>query len=166
MPSTKKYGRQDRHMDFHSAILTKALIVLSIIPGLDALHHMKQPPLVYVNRRSDNRPLHVTNQCPEVIYPAIGTQAGTAPEVQGFRLGQGETRKLSVSADWQGRVWGRTNCSFNADGTGPSNRGGNNGGGSACTTGDCGGIVNCRGTVRAPLSSNPPKKKEKNPPLT
>ena len=132
-----------------TSTLSAALVLLSTLPTLDAMHHMKSPPPVYINRRTDNRPLQITNQCPEVIYPAIGTQAGTAPEVQGFRLDLGETRKLSVSADWQGRVWGRTNCSFNADGTGPSNTGGNNGGGSACSTGDCGGIVDCRGTVRA-----------------
>lgn len=61
----------------------------------------------------------------------------------------GETKRLTVGADLQGRVWGRTNCSFNSAGTGASNTGGNDGGGAACLTGDCGGVVNCKGTVRA-----------------
>lgn len=93
------------------------------------------------------RPLTITNQCSEVIYPAIATQAGTGPRVQGFSLDQGETRELTVGADWQGRVWGRTNCSFNSLGSGPSNAGGNNGGGSACATGDCNGVIDCVVTV-------------------
>lgn len=54
---------------------------------------------------------------------------------------------LLVSADWQGRVWGRTNCSFNVGGTGPSNLNGNNGNGQACITGDCNGVLDCVVTV-------------------
>ena len=108
---------------------------------------MKRDPLYFVKQKDSDLPLRVTNRCPEVIYPGIGTQAGTAPVVQGFRLGQGESRNLTVSADWQGRVWGRTNCTFNPAGTAPANNGGVNGGGAACMTGDCGGVVNCRLTV-------------------
>jgi beta-mannosidase len=124
-----------------------SLCILGTLPTAAALHHMKRAPLQWVNRRDDTRPLQVTNRCPEAIYPAIATQAGTAPAVQGFMLATGATMNLTVSADWQGRVWGRTNCSFNAQGTGPQNAGGNNGGGAACLTGDCNGIVDCRVTV-------------------
>ena len=123
------------------------LILTYIVSTTDAVHHMKRDPLVFVNRRDDKRPLRITNLCPEVLHPGIGTQAGTAPETHGFALGVGETRDLTVSGDWQGRVWGRTNCSFNAKGTGPSHPGGLNGGGASCGTGDCGGVLDCKLTV-------------------
>ena len=121
--------------------------LLLAFPTIDASHHMKRAPLQYVSQRDESRPLEVTNLCHETIWPGIATQAGTPPNTQGFSLATGQTRQLTVGADWQGRVWGRTNCSFNAAGTGPSNIGGNNGGGSACGTGDCNGVVNCVGTV-------------------
>jgi hypothetical protein len=89
----------------------------------------------------------VVNNCGETIWPGVGTQAGTGPGTGGFQLSSGDKRELSVAADWQGRIWGRTNCSFNALGTGPANLNGNNGGGRACTTGDCGGVMECTLTV-------------------
>ncbi len=57
---------------------------------------------------------------------------------------------MRVSWDWQGRVWGRTNCSFNANGTGPSQLNGVRGNGAACLTGDCFGVVDCQFTVSLP----------------
>lgn len=113
---------------------------------------MKRAPLQYVSQRDETRPLAVSNLCKETIYPGIATQAGTAPQVSGFQLTTGQTMNLTVSADWQGRVWGRTNCSFNLAGTGPSNNGGYNGYGQACGTGDCGGVVNCKGTGVTPVT--------------
>ncbi|KAL9615184.1 MAG: hypothetical protein Q9167_000390 [Letrouitia subvulpina] len=109
---------------------------------------MRRAPLSWVNRRDDSRTLTIKNQCPEVIYPGIGTQAGTGPATSGFKLGNDESRDLTVSADWQGRVWGRTNCSFNAAGTGPAS----SGTGVACGSGDCGGVINCRGTGVVPVT--------------
>ncbi|KAI9878526.1 MAG: hypothetical protein M1830_000660 [Pleopsidium flavum] len=115
------------------------------------MHHMKRAPLQYVNRRDDTRPLKITNNCPETIYPGLATQAGTLDN-GGFELSSGSSQTLDVSADWQGRVWGRTNCSFNTQGTGAANNGGYNGGGSACLTGDCNGIVNCKVTGNTPVT--------------
>ena len=146
MSQVPKTSRPCWHQRFHHLGLLVMSFLLAI-PSADALHHMKRAPLQYVSRRNENRPLDVTNLCQDTIYPGIATQAGRPPSTQGFRLGTGETRQLTVGADWQGRVWGRTNCSFNAAGTGPSNSGGNNGGGSACRTGDCNGVVNCVVTV-------------------
>ena len=109
---------------------------------------MKRAPIHYVARRDENeKPLVVRNLCDDVIYPGIVTQAGHEPDVGGFKLESGEQRNLTVGADWQGRVWGRANCSFNDQGTGPSGRSSLGGGGKACGSGDCGGIVNCKGTV-------------------
>ena len=101
------------------------------------------------------KPLRITNNCAETIYPAFLTQAGKGPPIGGFRLESGKNRSFSVSADWQGRVWGRSNCSFNSAGTGPANRGGLNGGGMACVTGDCNGLVDCSVSVRDPRVSLP-----------
>ena len=124
------------------------LLLLSMCQITNALHHMRMPPVAQVNTRASTVPLVVTNQCKETIYPGLATQAGTSPGTNGFGLEPGKTRNLTVGHDWQGRVWGRTNCSFNPAGTGPSNTGGNNGGGAACSTGDCFGVVDCKVAVR------------------
>ena len=113
-----------------------------------ALHHMKrQPPRL--EARDNSMPLIVTNYCGETIYPAVNTQAGDGPSSNGFKLDPGEQNNQTVSPDWQGRVWGRTNCSFNDQGTGPAN-----GQGRACGSGDCGGIVDCKGAVSELKPSN------------
>lgn len=102
-------------------------------------------------KRDGSIPLIISNNCEATIWPGIGTQAGTGAGTGGFELAAGSSKSLTVSPDWQGRVWGRTNCSFNADGTRASNLNGNNGGGAACSTGDCGGVLDCVMTVRAPF---------------
>ncbi|MCJ1293653.1 hypothetical protein MMC34_005208 [Xylographa carneopallida] len=140
------------HLELRFLTLLASLSLLGSFSFVDTMHHMKRAPLQYVSQRGESRPLTITNQCPELIYPGIATQAGTPPSTQGFPLAAGDTRELTVGADWQGRVWGRTNCSFNADGSGPSNTGGNNGGGSACVTGDCNGVVDCVVTGNTPVS--------------
>lgn len=61
-----------------------------------------------------------------------------------FELSPGSNKTQSVSSDWQGRVWGRTNCSFDAQGQ--------SGGGRACQTGDCGGVVQCQATGETPTT--------------
>ena len=127
--------------------LMEAIFLTCLFTSGSALHHMKRAPIAYVSQRDESVPLAAKNLCAETIYPGIVTQSGTGPASGGFGLRTGESKSLTVSADWQGRVWGRTNCSFNGDGTGPSNNGGYNGGGVACGTGDCGGIIDCRATV-------------------
>ena len=147
LTSFPHHGRHDQ-ATHPSKTFFGLLLLLLLSPCADGIHHMERAPLPWVNRRADTRPLVVTNKCPDTIYPGIGTQAGTAPSTQGFRLNPGERRELTVSADWQGRVWGRTNCSFNAAGTAPLS----SGTGVACSTGDCGGTVNCRGTGVIPVT--------------
>lgn len=133
-----------RRLSHGGTMLKSSLFLLYLLPSIHGIHHMERGSLAWVNRRADNRPLVISNQCKETIWPGLGTQAGTGPATQGFQLTPGQSRSLTVSADWQGRVWGRTNCSFNAAGTAPAS----SGTGVACGTGDCGGTINCRGTVR------------------
>jgi len=119
------------------------LLVLSLVFALctaaNAEHHMKRH-VELRPRASTNTPLVVTNNCAETIYPGIVTQGGTGSSSSGFQLTPGSQKSQTVSSDWQGRVWGRTNCSFNSQGTAQ-------GGGVACQTGDCGGTVACQATV-------------------
>jgi hypothetical protein len=99
--------------------------------------------------KRDSVPLVISNNCAETVWPGIGTQAGTGAGTGGFELASGDSKSLTVSADWQGRVWGRTNCSFSVDGSHASNLNGNDGSGAACNTGDCGGVLSCVLTVSA-----------------
>lgn len=98
--------------------------------------------------------LIITNNCPDPIWPAIASQDGTGPGTGGFRLDPTFSVELWVTSRWQGRVWGRTNCSFNEDGTGPANLNGVMGNGMACMTGDCFGVVDCAFTVCSGLTTN------------
>jgi hypothetical protein len=92
--------------------------------------------------RDTSVPLRVTNHCPEPIWPAILTQNGVGPESSGFELAPGISKPQTVSGDWRGRVWGRTNCSFPSAGGPASGQGG-----SACQTGDCGMFLECQSSV-------------------
>lgn len=86
-------------------------------------------------------PLKITNTCSEPIWPGITTQHGVGPGTGGFELAAGESRDLWVGPTWQGRAWGRTNCTVNGESAG-------------CTTGDCFGKLNCEfsGAVPATLA--------------
>ncbi|KAF2437884.1 glycoside hydrolase family 2 protein [Karstenula rhodostoma CBS 690.94] len=128
--------------------LYTAFLALSSIPIADGAHHMsRKAPRKLDRRKEPMTPLLVTNNCPEVVYPGISTQSGEGPKENGFKLDPGKSYNQTVSEDWQGRVWGRTNCSFNDDGTKPKN-----GGPKACGSGDCNGIVNCRVGGDVPVS--------------
>lgn len=107
----------------------------------------RQEPIILTPRASSH-PLIIENLCDETIWPAIASQTGTGPSTSGFSLDSGSTKSLSVSSNWQGRVWGRTNCSFNAAGNGPANANG----GKACATGDCNGVLGCILTGDPPVT--------------
>jgi len=136
------------------SLFTIALLTTAVAASHDILR--KSPtqifPRIVSPRTTNSIPLKITNNCPDTIWPALASQAGTGPGTGGFQLTPGTSQSLWVSSDWQGRVWGRTNCSFNANGSGPSNSNGNNGG-QACETGDCNGVLNCVVTVCYPSIS-------------
>lgn len=134
------------------AWLCSALLLLDGLPLAGGLHHMAIKAPWKANRRKlDITPLLVTNHCPENIWPGISTQSGTGPGENGFQLEPGETRNQTVSEDWQGRVWGRTNCSFNDDGSASAS-----GRGRACASGDCNGALNCQVGVRTTMIHDGP----------
>lgn len=98
-----------------------------------AQQHMKRN----VDKRqsdSGNVPIVISNQCSSTIWPAVLTQSGTGPGTSGFSLDSGANKTFYVSSGWTGRAWARTNCSF-TEGTAS---------GAACTTGDCGGVLDCK----------------------
>jgi hypothetical protein len=141
-------------------IVTTLLLFLCLAPAVASTQNPSQLPANDIRRRSGSPdrpalagpprmrgrgsgiPLVINNQCGDPLWPAIETQAGTGPGIGGFLLAPGKSRSLSVAEDWTGRVWGRTNCSFNANGTASSR-----GSGPACDTGDCGGLMSCAGPV-------------------
>ncbi|KAH7316472.1 thaumatin family protein [Stachybotrys elegans] len=84
-------------------------------------------------------PLNITNNCDSTIWPGITSQAGSGPGTGGFELGPGEQRGLWVSPDWQGRVWGRTNCTVDGDSC-------------QCMTGDCFGKLDCEFSGATPAT--------------
>jgi len=86
-----------------------------------------------------NRSITITNSCPYDLWPAVLTTNNTGPYTHGFLLPPQKSLQLWVSHDWTGRIWARTNCSFNdSTSTGP------------CFTGSCGNVLNCT------LSGAPP----------
>ena len=110
------------------------LVLLGVAQG-SAEHHMRRH---LVGRQSDNSdhnlPIVISNQCNDDLWPGFITQFGGGPEMTGFKLPASEQRTIHVGNDWQGRVWGRTNCSFDSSGE-PSGQGSR-----ACSTGDCGSL--------------------------
>ncbi|KAK5166619.1 uncharacterized protein LTR77_008162 [Saxophila tyrrhenica] len=113
------------------------LILTSLVLRSSGEHHMKQQ---VERRQSSNKdtPIVVANWCADDVYPAMLTQSGGGPTEHGLRLQSGENQTIYVSDDWQGRVWARTNCSFDDSGQAQG------GSGSACSTGDCGGALGCQ----------------------
>lgn len=87
-------------------------------------------------------PLVVTNKCDTTIWPGIATQSGTGPGTGGFELAPGKNKTLWVAPDWQGRVWGRTNCTVNGESC-------------ACKTGDCFSKLDCEFSVSFLLPLQP-----------
>ncbi len=161
MRTRDPFGRGDLFSSKSASLLT-TFCLLSFVTSAFAYHtnryfethgskELAPPRWGPPTKRDGTIPLVVSNLCPNTIWPGVGTQAGTGPGTGGFELATGDSMSLAVSADWQGRVWGRTNCSFNVAGTGAANLNGNNGGGAACDSGDCGGVLNCVMTVSFPL---------------
>jgi hypothetical protein len=126
--------------------LTSALEIASQKPSATAVVYSSNHPLYkfdylhsnpgifdtrrVLSKRENPIPLIVTNKCGDTIWPGIATQGGEGPESSGFELGPGATMNMTVGSTWQGRVWGRTNCTVSGDAA-------------TCLTGDCFGKMDC-----------------------
>lgn len=78
--------------------------------------------------------LSISNRCSYTIWPA-------AVPGGGMQLDPGESWTLNMpTSTTTGRVWPRTNCSFDSAGNG------------SCQTGDCGGVLTCTGSGQPPCT--------------
>ena len=114
--------------------LVNALLLVVLISLTSASHPARSRHVRRQSSQSNSNStvqLIITNQCSDTIWPGIQTDNGTGPTTNGFALPAGSSQNLTVGADWNGRVWSRTNCTFNSTGSG------------GCFTGDCGGQLNC-----------------------
>nr|XP_023885395.1 protein P21-like [Quercus suber]POE69607.1 osmotin-like protein osm34 [Quercus suber]POE73893.1 osmotin-like protein osm34 [Quercus suber] len=69
----------------------------------------------------------IRNECPYTVWAAASPGGGR-------RLDRGQSWTLNVAAGTaMARIWGRTNCNFDGSGRGH------------CQTGDCGGVLECKG---------------------
>src|SRR5579859_4282966 len=90
------------------------------------------PPPPSIPKIPNNRTITITNSCPVDLWPAVLTTNNTGPYTGGFYLPSVKSAELWVSYDWTGRIWARTNYTFNeTSNTGP------------CFTGSCANVVNC-----------------------
>ncbi|PUU79140.1 thaumatin, partial [Tuber borchii] len=80
------------------------------------------------------RNIKITNNCPEGLYPAIIGSGGIPLSQTGFYLASNDARTVSIPSSWVGRVWARTNCTFDGNGRG------------YCSTGDCDKKLMCGAT--------------------
>lgn len=138
-----------RHKRSKGAIAGAAVLACCSLPlTAHGLETAKRSALPLEHRQDSNRtiPILITNNCADTMWPGIWTQFGGGPLEGGHELGPGEQAEHTVSTDWQGRVWARTNCSFNDEGT--AGESATYEGNRACETGDCNGVLNCEITVR------------------
>ncbi|XP_058099332.1 thaumatin-like protein [Magnolia sinica] len=88
---------------------------------------------------SNGTQLILVNNCNQSVWPGILGGAGhDTPEDGGFHLSTGEEVVLNVPNGWSGRIWGRQGCCFDNNGKG------------SCETGDCAGLLHCKGMGGVP----------------
>lgn len=149
--------RGDKRPSRTSQSLFFALAISSQLPAANAIvfpsyHPNYKTDYLQLNKRynparrgppedwNGRIPLKVTNSCPDTIWPGITTQHGVGPGIGGFELASGDSRDMWVGPTWQGRAWGRTNCTINGESAG-------------CETGDCFGKLDCEFSVSLALSN-------------
>lgn len=81
----------------------------------------------------------IVNDCNETVWPGIITP-GLNFHGGGFALKPGQSAIFTAADVWGGRIWGRTGCSFDKNGSGK------------CQTGACGTTLNCTSPGKPPAS--------------
>ncbi|XP_071931205.1 pathogenesis-related thaumatin-like protein 3.5 isoform X2 [Coffea arabica] len=88
--------------------------------------------------------LTIINGCNETIWPGITPNDNSAPDTNisggGFQLKPDQSVVFSAPPGWNGRIWGRTGCDFDKEGSGK------------CETGDCGSTLKCKTPGQPPAS--------------
>lgn len=87
---------------------------------------------------SANRSITVVNNCRDVIWPGLFSQAGSASS-GGFELHPQEQQVVNVTNDWDGRMFARQGCVFNSTMA-------------ACQVCNCGPDMACPGSNQPPCS--------------
>ncbi|KAJ6405271.1 hypothetical protein OIU84_013275 [Salix udensis] len=80
----------------------------------------------------------IVNYCQETVWPGI-TQ-GDNFNGGGFELKSGQSIVFTAPVGWNGRIWGRTGCKFDQNGSG------------SCKTGACGTSLKCKASGEPPAS--------------
>ncbi|TKY70291.1 Thaumatin protein 1a [Spatholobus suberectus] len=84
--------------------------------------------------------LTIINNCKDVVWPGILSATGTLSST-GFALQPRDSHTFYVSSNWAGRIWGRTQCSYNFTHL------------FSCVTADCGSsTIQCNGLPTPPVT--------------
>ncbi len=122
-----------------------ALVALCLLGGeAIAVAHQRTPVSSAVSRvdpagnPAAPRTVTLVNRTRVTIWPAASPSA--IGGVSGWKLAPGATLSFRVPGNWNGRLWGRTGCRFDAAGHGP------------CETGGCDDDFQCRGWGSIPAT--------------
>ncbi len=81
---------------------------------------------------STQRTVTLTNTTQQTVWAVSTGNPGYTPPAGGeWVLAPGQTTTVTYPSTWNGRIWGRTGCSFDGAGQG------------SCETGDCGAGITC-----------------------
>nr|XP_027123524.1 thaumatin-like protein [Coffea arabica] len=115
-------------VNYFSLTFYKLLIAMKFNYTLSLLVSCFILYLTFTNAANFN----IINQCTYTVWAAASPGGGR-------RLDQGQTWSLDVApGPTNARIWGRTNCNFDANGQGQ------------CQTGDCNGRLECQGYGKPP----------------
>ncbi|RUP45618.1 thaumatin family-domain-containing protein [Jimgerdemannia flammicorona] len=94
------------------------------------------------HKRAAPHTITVVNRCSFPIWPALFTSAGgqPSPSTTGWKQESGKSYTLTVPGNWNGRLWGRTNCDFSKSGL------------QNCDTGYCVGGLQCQNPGVPPVT--------------
>jgi len=80
----------------------------------------------------------IVNYCKETLWPAV--TPGENFDGGGFVLKPGQSAVFTAPVRWSGRIWARTGCKFDQNGSGQ------------CQTGSCGTTLKCSASGKTPAS--------------
>jgi len=112
------------------ATLAMALVSSGAAQATSA-HASSSPP-------TPARAITFVNRTAQTIW--VAATPGATNGRTGWVLPAGAAVTVRVANNYNGRIWGRTGCHFNASGHGH------------CQTGDCGGLFQCRGWGEIPAT--------------